>query len=83
MLPENPYRHDELSDGTLMRMEGSKEFPIYREETEGFPFHVMTSRLINELQEYHRRRIEEKQCVEASGRDLNLGESNDTFDERR
>jgi len=36
----------ELSDGTLMRMEGSKEFRIYCEDLEEFPIRVMTKGLV-------------------------------------
>jgi hypothetical protein len=31
-----------LHDGTLMRMEGNKEFRIYCEDVEGFPFGLIT-----------------------------------------
>ena len=50
--------YETLTDGTLMRIEGSKEFRIYPENVvEGFPFHVMTPGLLRELQESYKRRM--------------------------
>ena len=50
--------YETLNDGTLMRIEGSKEFRIYPENAvEGFPFHVMTPGLLRELQESYKRRM--------------------------
>ena len=51
--------YETLNDGTLMRMEGSKEFRIYPENVEGFPFNVMTPGLLREIQESYQRRMEE------------------------
>jgi hypothetical protein len=34
--------YEELRDGTLMRIEGDKEFRIYCEDVEGFPFGLIT-----------------------------------------
>ena len=50
--------YEELSDGTLMRIEGSKEFRIYSEDVEGFPIHVVTPGLQRALQEAYHRRME-------------------------
>ena len=50
--------YEPLPDGTLMRIEGSKEFRIYPENAvEGFPFHVMTPGLLRGLQESYKRRM--------------------------
>ena len=50
--------YETLNDGTLMRIEGSKEFRIYPENVgEGFPFNVMTPGLLRELQESYKRRM--------------------------
>ena len=35
--------YEELSDGTLTRIEGKKEFRIYCNDVEGCPFGVITS----------------------------------------
>ena len=43
--------YEELSDGTLMRMEGSKEFRIYCEDLEEFPIRVMTKGFCTALNE--------------------------------
>jgi hypothetical protein len=52
--------YETLNDGTLMRIEGSKEFRIYPENVEGFPFQVMTTGLLMELQEsYNQGRASE------------------------
>ena len=46
--------YETLNDGTLMRIEGSKEFRIYPQNAaEGLPFNVMTPGLLRELQEFH------------------------------
>jgi hypothetical protein len=50
--------YETLTDGTLMRIEGSKEFRIYPENgVEGFPFNVVTPGLLRELQESYKRRM--------------------------
>ena len=50
--------YETLNDGTLMRIEGSKEFRIYPENgVEGFPFNVVTPGLLRELQESYKRRM--------------------------
>ena len=43
--------YEELHDGTLMRIEGVKEFRIYCEDVEGCPFHVVTPGFQRALQE--------------------------------
>jgi hypothetical protein len=43
--------YEELSDGTLMRIEGAKEFRIYCEDVERFPFGVITSGFCSMLSE--------------------------------
>ena len=43
--------YEELSDGTLMRIEGDKEFRIYCEDVERFPFGVITSGFCSMLSE--------------------------------
>ena len=48
-----------IHDGTLMRIEGSKEFRIYSEDVEEFPIHVVTPGLQRALQEAYHRRMEE------------------------
>ena len=59
--------YEPLTDGTLMRIEGSKEFRIYPENVgEGFPFHVMTPGLLRELQESYKRRMKEADQGRAS-----------------
>ena len=48
--------YETLNDGTLMRIEGSKEFRIYPENVgKAFPFNVMTPGLLRELQESYKR----------------------------
>ena len=50
--------YEMLNDGTLMRIEGSKEFRVYPEnDAEGLPFNVMTPGLLRELQESYKRRM--------------------------
>ena len=49
--------YETLNDGTLMRMDGSKEFRIYPENVEGLPFRVMTPGLLRELQESYKHRM--------------------------
>ena len=39
--------YEELSDGTLMRMEGNKEFRIYCEDVEGCPISIVTEGVLN------------------------------------
>jgi hypothetical protein len=45
-------RNEELADGTLSGVEGTKEFRIVRDDVQGFPFRIMTRGLLNELQDY-------------------------------
>ena len=47
--------YEELSDGTLKRIEGSKEFRIYCEDVEGCPFHVVTRGFCSMLEEAYDR----------------------------
>jgi len=47
--------YEELNDGTLMRMEGNKEFRIYCEDVEGCPFHVITGGFCSMLSEAYDR----------------------------
>ena len=42
---------EELNDGTLMRMENDKEFRIYCEDVEGFPFGLITPGFCSMLSE--------------------------------
>ena len=52
--------YEELRDGTLMRMEGEREFRIYREDVEGCPFGLITPNFCLMLSEAHdRERAEE------------------------
>jgi hypothetical protein len=39
--------YTELQDGTLMRVEGGKEFRIYCEDLEGFPISIVTGDVLN------------------------------------
>ena len=43
--------YEELSDGTLMRIEDHKEFRIYCEDVERFPFGVITEGFCSMLSE--------------------------------
>ncbi len=48
--------YETLNDGTLMRVDGGKEFRIYPEnDAEGLPFNVITPGLLRELQESYKR----------------------------
>jgi hypothetical protein len=51
--------YEELSDGTLMRVEDGKEFRIYCEDVEGWPLRVVTRGFQSALQEAYSRRINE------------------------
>jgi hypothetical protein len=57
--PEARAAYEELSDGTLVRVEDTKEFRVYCEDLEGFPLHVVTPGLQRALQAAYHRRIEE------------------------
>ena len=48
--------YEELRDGTLMRMEGDKEFRIYCEDVEGFPFGLITPGFCSILSEAYDER---------------------------
>jgi hypothetical protein len=48
--------YEELRDGTLMRMEGDKEFRIYCEDVEGFPFGLITPGFCSMLSEAYDER---------------------------
>ena len=47
--------YKELVDGTLMRIEGDKEFRIYCEDAEGWPVRVMTQGFCSMLSELYER----------------------------
>ena len=47
--------YEELRDGTLMRMEGDKEFRIYCEDVEGFPCGLITPGFCSTLSEAYDR----------------------------
>jgi hypothetical protein len=47
--------YEELCDGTLMRMEGDKEFRIYCEDVEGCPFGLITPGFCSMLSEAYDR----------------------------
>jgi hypothetical protein len=59
--------YEELSDGTLMRMEGSKEFRIYCEDLEEFPIRVMTKGFCTALSEAYDCRMKEARELRAAG----------------
>jgi Lon protease-like protein len=58
--------YEELSDGTLMRMEGSKEFRIYCEDLEEFPIRVMTKGFCEALSEAYDCRMKEARELRAA-----------------
>ena len=58
--------YEELSDGTLMRMEGSKEFRIYCEDLEEFPIRVMTKDFCEALSEAYDCRMKEARELRAA-----------------
>ena len=47
--------YKELVDGTLMRIEGDKEYRIYCEDAEGWPVRVMTQGFCSMLSELYDR----------------------------
>jgi hypothetical protein len=47
--------YEELRDGTLMRIEGEKEFRIYCEDVKGFPFGLITPGFCSMLSEAYDR----------------------------
>jgi hypothetical protein len=55
--------YEELRDGTLMRMEGEKEFRIYCEDVEGFPFGLITPGVCSILSEPTIKCMRERQTV--------------------
>jgi Lon protease-like protein len=58
--------YEELSDGTLIRMEGSKEFRIYCEDLEEFPIRVMTKGFCEALSEAYDCRMKEARELRAA-----------------
>ena len=52
--------YEELRDGTLMRMEGEKEFRIYCDDVEGFPFGLITPNFCLMLSEAYDREMAEE-----------------------
>ena len=50
--------YEELSDGTLLRIEGTKEFRIYCEDVEGCPFGVIREGFCTALSEADDRVME-------------------------
>jgi hypothetical protein len=53
--------YQELRDGTLMRMEGDKEFRIYCEDVEGFPLGLITPGFCSMLSETYDEMYREEQ----------------------
>jgi hypothetical protein len=58
--------YEELRDGTLMRMEGEKEFRIYCEDLEEFPIRVMTKGFCAALSEAYDCRMKEARELRAA-----------------
>ena len=58
--------YEELRDGTLMRMEGSKEFRIYCEDLEKFPIRVITKGFCTALSEAYDCRMKEARQLRAA-----------------
>ena len=58
--------YKKLNDGTLMRMEGSKEFRIYCEDLEEFPIRVMTKGSCAALSEAYDCRMKEARELRAA-----------------
>ena len=48
--------YEELRHGTLMRVEGEREFRIYCEDVEGFPFGLITPGFCSMFSEVHDER---------------------------
>ncbi len=60
-------KYELLNDGTLMRMEGSKEFRIYCEDLEEqFPIRVMTKGFCTALSEAYDCRMKEARELRAA-----------------
>ena len=53
--------YEELRDGTLMRMEGDKEFRIFCEDVEGFPIGLITPGVCSMLSETYDEMYREEQ----------------------
>jgi hypothetical protein len=60
--------YEGLSDGTLMRIEGNKEFRIYCHDVEGVPFGVITQGFCSMLSEVYDE-ILQREANHASGLD--------------
>jgi hypothetical protein len=60
--------YTELQDGTLMRIEGNKEFRIYRDDVDGCPFHVVTRGFCSMLEEAYDVCIQGQQDSNGEGR---------------
>ena len=58
--------YEKLNDGTLMRMEGEKEFRIYCEDLEEFPIRVMTKGFCEALSEAYDCRMKEARELRAA-----------------
>ena len=58
--------YEELRDGTLLRMEGSKEFRIYCEDAGEFPIRVMTKGFCEALSEAYDCRMKEARELRAA-----------------
>ena len=58
--------YEELRDGTLMRIEGEKEFRIYCEDVEEFPIRVMTKGFCEALSEAYDCRMKEARELRAA-----------------
>jgi Lon protease-like protein len=58
--------YTELQDGTLMRIEGSKEFRIYCEDLEEVPIRVMTKGFCAALSEAYDCRMKEARELRAA-----------------
>jgi hypothetical protein len=55
--------YEELRDGTLMRIEGDKEFRIYCEDVEGFPLGLITLGFCSMLSEAYDRTHARTTCL--------------------